>query len=168
MSSYDSCGTFQNLVMVNKIMPWFILIFIESSRSLHYKFQHSPLIVMKTGMLHSTTILAYWHFSQHMMVSRQIFIYSIERIVFQGYHFRIPHRFEFHICIKLSLSYVDFTNMCNIIVHSCFSSLTYLQRGRLSPRHLRIHHSLGHSHLALCNPDLPPHQIIYFLYIQFI
>ena len=37
--------------MVNKIMPLFILIFIEPSRSLHYKFQHSPLIVMKTGML---------------------------------------------------------------------------------------------------------------------
>jgi len=29
--------------MVNKILPWFILIFIEPSRSLHYKFQHSPL-----------------------------------------------------------------------------------------------------------------------------
>jgi len=38
--------------MVNKIMPWFILIFIEPSRSLHYIFQHSSLIVMKTGMLH--------------------------------------------------------------------------------------------------------------------
>ena len=38
--------------MVNKIMPWFILIFfIEPSRSLHYKFQHSPLIVMKIEML---------------------------------------------------------------------------------------------------------------------
>ena len=36
-------------------MPWFILIFIELSRSLHYKFQHSPLIVMKTGMLHALT-----------------------------------------------------------------------------------------------------------------
>jgi len=29
--------------MVNKITPWFIHIFIEPSRSLHYKFQHSPL-----------------------------------------------------------------------------------------------------------------------------
>ena len=29
--------------MVNKIMPLFILIFIEPSRSLHYKFQHFPL-----------------------------------------------------------------------------------------------------------------------------
>ena len=38
--------------MVNKILPLFILIFVETSRSLHYKFQHSPLIVMKTGMLH--------------------------------------------------------------------------------------------------------------------
>ena len=37
--------------MVNKIMLWFIFIFIEPSRSLHYKFQHSSLIVMKTGML---------------------------------------------------------------------------------------------------------------------
>ena len=37
--------------MVNKIMPWFNLIFIEPSRSLHYIFQHSPLIVMKIEML---------------------------------------------------------------------------------------------------------------------
>jgi len=29
--------------MVNKITPWFIHIFIEPSRSLHYKFQHSLL-----------------------------------------------------------------------------------------------------------------------------
>ena len=56
MSSYDSYGTFYNLVMVNKIMPWFILIFIETSKSLHYIFQHSPLIVMKTGMLHHVTL----------------------------------------------------------------------------------------------------------------
>ena len=34
-------------------MPWFILIFIEPSRSLHCIFQHSPSIVMKTGMLHA-------------------------------------------------------------------------------------------------------------------
>ena len=40
--------------MVNKIMLWFILIFIEPSRSLHYIFQHSPLLVMKTGMLQVT------------------------------------------------------------------------------------------------------------------
>jgi len=29
--------------MVNKIMPLFILIFIKSSRSLHYKFSTLPL-----------------------------------------------------------------------------------------------------------------------------
>jgi len=29
--------------MVDKIMPWFILIFIEPSRSLYYKFSTLPL-----------------------------------------------------------------------------------------------------------------------------
>ena len=59
MSSYDSCGTFQNLVMMNKIMPQFILIIIiliELSRSLHCILQHSPSIVMKTGMLHNESV----------------------------------------------------------------------------------------------------------------
>ena len=52
MSSYDflwsilePCHGEQNYAMV---YPYF---FIEPSRSLHYKFQHSPLIVMKTGIL---------------------------------------------------------------------------------------------------------------------